>query len=368
MSNKKNIFFTIIVPCYNVELYIEECIKNIRLQSYNNYRILLINDGSTDHTEELIYQAAMGHSDIIYLNSNAINEGINNANDCNSECRQATTQNYGLVTTRNRGLVYALEEAPVDDKGYEWIIFLDADDTLLQETLEKINTVICNNTSLDFILTDFCYIYQKDPSRNKHVSTGLDAGLYQAKEIGKNFESKIPWSVISCIGTKIYNSDFIRRTGLRFSDYYKYNEDGAFSIQAFSYADKVYYINYPCYQYLQRDGSIMHSYRPNYYATLDHVVDLYGEYLETVNTIGKTALYRKRIHLVLEAFINELRFHHYKEYNDLFDSLAKDIKVRKAAKIILFNNESLLKNRIFAILLLLKMRGLIKWYISEQIL
>ena len=92
-----------IIPAYNAEKVIEECIRSIIKIDYNNYEIVVVNDGSTDHTEEII-------------------KSYNDA-----RLKVITQKNSGVSTARNRGLLEA---------SGEYIAFVDADDTLESKAYE----------------------------------------------------------------------------------------------------------------------------------------------------------------------------------------------------------------------------------------
>ena len=65
MLNKNNIKISVIVPCYNIESYLPRCIESILAQTYKNLEIILISDGSTDGTDEVIREYAKKDSRII---------------------------------------------------------------------------------------------------------------------------------------------------------------------------------------------------------------------------------------------------------------------------------------------------------------
>lgn len=58
MLNKNNIKISVIVPCYNIESYLPRCIESILAQTYKNLEVILISDGSTDGTDEVIREYA----------------------------------------------------------------------------------------------------------------------------------------------------------------------------------------------------------------------------------------------------------------------------------------------------------------------
>lgn len=111
---------SIIIPAYNAELYIEKAINSILNQSYQNFEIIVTNDGSTDSTESVISQ----YSD--------------------SRIHTISQTNGGMSSARNAGLRAATGE---------FISFLDSDDYWLPEKLEKQVALIQDNPDLGFCST-----------------------------------------------------------------------------------------------------------------------------------------------------------------------------------------------------------------------
>ena len=95
---------SIIVPVYNASLYLRECLDSILTQSYTDYELILVDDGSTDGSE-------------------AILSAYRDAYPCIKLIRQ---ENKGVSAARNRGLDCAVGE---------WVAFIDADDYLLPGAL-----------------------------------------------------------------------------------------------------------------------------------------------------------------------------------------------------------------------------------------
>ncbi len=126
---------SIVVPAYNAEKYIAEAIESVISQTYNNWELIIINDGSTDKTEEIIRDFEDNRITIFYQ------------------------KNSGVCSARNRGIAFA--------KG-EYITFLDADDILPQKSLELRVKFLQNNPKID--LVDGC-ISIKDKDMNTTIKT-----------------------------------------------------------------------------------------------------------------------------------------------------------------------------------------------------
>ena len=112
---------SVIVPVYNSEAYLENCLNSIIQQTYQNLEIILVNDGSTDGSDELCKSYAEAHRNVTVLNQ----------------------KNLGLSAARNSGIRYAQGE---------YLFFLDADDllhpsaikTLVDNATDNRNLVICD--------------------------------------------------------------------------------------------------------------------------------------------------------------------------------------------------------------------------------
>lgn len=113
--------FSIIIPVYNAEQFLEKCINSVISQSFTDYEMILINDGSKDRSEEICRQASEERGNIKYLSQ----------------------KNAGPSSARNRGI-----EAAVG----EYIVFLDADDKLETEGLATLNRIVSEHTP-DVILS-----------------------------------------------------------------------------------------------------------------------------------------------------------------------------------------------------------------------
>lgn len=105
------LYFSIIIPLYNKAAYIENTLKSVLHQSYSNYEIIVVNDGSTDESEEKV----LGFND--------------------SRIRFYSIKNQGVSVARNFG---------IEKAKYDYIVFLDADDLWMVKHLETLKILIQN--------------------------------------------------------------------------------------------------------------------------------------------------------------------------------------------------------------------------------
>lgn len=226
--------FSIIICAYNVENYVRTAIESVLHQTYKNYELILVNDGSTDETLKIIKS---------YKNTNI--KVINNV------------KNMGLGASRN--------EAVKKARG-EYILYLDADDTLYNEdTLKKINETI-NNQQLDICYFGVQYI-------------GGSNKCYLPNAENSTKEARIACDMHFAVSSKCWRREFLRQKNLEFIED-MYYEDMVYSIKAVIMADKIGYGEFPIYNYYRnREGSIMSTPSikrcTDMYRMLENVMELY---------------------------------------------------------------------------------------------
>lgn len=204
--------YSIIVPVYNGEKYLENCLNSIFKQTNQDFEIICVNDGSTDSSMSILNQYA---DDIIIINQ----------------------ENMGLSIARNNGVKKA---------NGRYLIFIDCDDYIENKLLEKIDIVSKNNPDLiRFGLNEIINDQKQEitaPVFNNLV--GFDA----FKEILKN-----KYVEPACIYA--YNKDFYIKNNFEFMPN-MYHEDFGLIPKIILKADKVTSINYPGYNYVKRENSI----------------------------------------------------------------------------------------------------------------
>ena len=136
MDNKQNnIFFSIIICCYNSEKYLDETIESIINQKYKFWEIILVNDGSNDSTEKIALDFKNSGLPIVY---------------------HKNTKNLGFAKTRNIAVKLA---------NYEWIVINDHDDIMMNDKLEIQSKLIVDNNEYKFFFGD-AYFYENDTNVN----------------------------------------------------------------------------------------------------------------------------------------------------------------------------------------------------------
>ena len=219
---KKKPFFSIIVPIYNVENYLAECLDSILAQTYTDFELLLINDGSTDKSGEIAEQYANKEKERISL---------------------IHQQNAGQSVARNKGLQLA--------RG-EYIVFVDSDDRLKKDALAYYAEHL-KNKNIDIIYTEFSLI------SNEGKELGRQKFWFDMDKFGGNIESGVTllrslYQKKAVLFTYLWQGA-IKKTFLESNNItlreYIYSEDILFGLSCFSCAKKVFVSKECFYEYRQ---------------------------------------------------------------------------------------------------------------------
>jgi glycosyltransferase involved in cell wall biosynthesis len=262
---------SVIIPVYNTEKYLDDCLKSIITQSYNNIEIICVDDGSTDNSLEKLKMYAE-HDDRIYV---------------------FTEKNRGQSIARNNGIKRA--------KG-KYIYFMDSDDVLEDNAFKRIYDEIDSN-DLDLLLfdgktfkdinTDMEFFYIR-----KHSYEGVFTGLDLFKKMVENRE----YYVSPCI--QLARLEFLTSNELYFEPGI-IHEDNIYTFKAMLKAGRVKHISDRLYLRRVRKNSTMTSSKKfdNVYGLFICIVEIF-KYLE-INKIDEN--YEKACVKVLEDLINNAR-------------------------------------------------------------
>lgn len=215
---------SIIIPAYNAEAFIKNCIDSILAQSYKDFEIVIVNDGSKDSTLEIIKEYEKADNRI----------------------RVISKENGGVSSARNEGLKNA---------SGDYVTFVDADDALTPTALEDMVSLMSDDT-------DFVVCSHNDIRFNKKPYIEIPA-VYKADEIDKKFiefdrVTWWPWA-------KLYRRSVISDNNLEYDLSVNFAEDHIFNLLFAKHikgnvvvSDKVVY-NYYCLR-----GGLCSKYYPDF--------------------------------------------------------------------------------------------------------
>ena len=207
---------SIIVPVYNVEAYLERCVESILKQTYTNFELLLINDGSTDKSGDLCDQLALRDDRIRVIHK----------------------ENGGLSHARNRG---------IDEASADLIGFIDSDDYIDADMYETLYRQL-KEANADLAMCDHYDVYNQIPE--KQVSEIKTWQFSSEEAIKMVMEAKV-LSVTAV--NKLYRKELFNQ--LRF-EIGKIAEDAFIMIRLLDQCQKVVATNEKKYYYVHRENSI----------------------------------------------------------------------------------------------------------------
>lgn len=210
---KENQLISVIVPVYNVEKYLDECIESIVNQSYTNLEIILVDDGSTDNSGEKCDIWATKDNRIIVIHKS----------------------NGGLGNARNVGMSYA---------NGEWIGFVDSDDFIEPEMYEVLYRG-CIENEADLSMVGLA-IYENGLKKQLKMHSG-NVIIYEDKQWMKEYyEKNKSGNIIPSACSKLYKKYLLE--GKLFPEN-RYYEDLLISTSVMLDANRIAYIDVPCYNY-----------------------------------------------------------------------------------------------------------------------
>lgn len=231
---------SIIVPIYNVEKYLEECIESIISQTYKNIEIILVNDGSTDGSKKIVDEYASKYKFIKVIHK----------------------KNGGLSDARNCG---------IKNSNGEYICFVDSDDIVTNDYIETMYYNIKNyNTCI--AACGMCNFYED--GKKQEICFKNIKQLYVGEDAHKYLNIMGYFNVSSC--NKLYKKELFDNIEFPVG---KKSEDWYIMYKLLDYAGSIYYSSDVKYLYRQRTGSITKSKKINYDAIFaaKEVIDYYKE-------------------------------------------------------------------------------------------
>ncbi len=219
---------SIIVPVYNTSKYLDKCLNSLVNQTLADIEIIIINDGSTDNSVDIINRYKKDFSNIVLINK----------------------RNCGVSAARNDGIRIA--------KG-KYIGFVDSDDYIATNMYEKMyKTSIINNS--DVVV---CDLYEINAHRIKKMSSGLNKNLGSKNQIRANMNN-----INSTLCNKIYKTSILKNNLFTVNMEY---EDVEFLYKLFPKLNNISYVDSALYYYNVRDDSKTHTYSDTWYKLLDNL-------------------------------------------------------------------------------------------------
>lgn len=209
----QNPSISIIVPIYNREKWLRNCLDSISSQTFKDWECILINDGSTDNSLKIAQEYAANDPRFIVFSQ----------------------ENQGVSAARNLGLDHAQGK---------WLAFVDSDDEIAPDYLEILYKLGEDNNADLVNASSICHY-----NGNKELSITLNDTIYtfQAEDFGNYFNSRMPGII------KLYRLDLIKEHHLRFETKFHFAEDLIFCIEFYLRAQRFATSSKAIYKYYIRD-------------------------------------------------------------------------------------------------------------------
>lgn len=227
---------SVIMPAYNTEKYIKRSINSVLSQTYSNLELIIINDGSSDGTEQIILEFKKRDDRIKYFK----------------------IKNSGSAVARNIGL---------DNVTGKYIAFVDSDDYIDKNMFEILMSKM-NKFDCDIVSCSFNKVYTNKVTEE---ITYLGEGLYDKKRLKEEFypsliankfliKGVVPLQMV----TKLYKNSLIKENNLKFIPKLRMGQDMEFSRKTLLYANSLYYLPHAkLYNYVHNKSSRTQTYLNN---------------------------------------------------------------------------------------------------------
>jgi len=246
---------SIIVPVYNTEKYLHRCIDSIISQTFSDWELILVDDGSTDNSPGICDEYAQKDSRIKVIHK----------------------KNGGVSSARNVGL---------DNATGRFITFVDADDIIANDYLEYVSPYLIENTYRAVTIS----AVRMSNDGELSAYTSYNDGEVPIDDFIKNLTHYVSWGYF-------FDNEIIKNNGLKYDESLAMSEDAVFILQYFQYIQSVYTMSVKKYYYRVNEASVTNN-GMNYQKSLNHyraavqIHNLKGNGLLSVSTINQAVLYQ----------------------------------------------------------------------------
>jgi glycosyltransferase involved in cell wall biosynthesis len=264
----ENVKVSVIVPIYNAENYLEACLKSILEQTFKDFELILVDDGSKDRSLKICETFAESDDRVVVIHQ----------------------ENCGSSSAKNTGLKVA---------NGEYIAFCDADDTIDTDYIQNLyQGVLLDN--VDVCIGNFAFITEKNGEILTRKTVEIEKGSYRIKEFMSFYPRYMTQAIIGSPCNKLYKHKIIVDNSLDFNTQLKNNEDTHFNFDFLSKCQSVYVSDKPYYNYYNRINVASAS-----KGYIENIFDIYVlTYFKAVDFLRKTDTYDNNIGFQNQYFID----------------------------------------------------------------
>jgi len=290
--------FSIVVPVYNVEQYLENCLESIVNQTYDNYEVIIVNDGSTDNSQSIIDK---------YVSKD-------------KRFKSYIKKNGGLSDARNYGVTKV--------KG-DYLLFVDSDDSINRDLLLELNKVL-DNGDVDLIKFGVNLIKSDNEMEKVVCETKNNISGEEAFRVMQNNSLFVTaWSYV-------YKYSFWKKNNFKY-EIGRVHEDYGLTPYVVLKANRVSIIDYLGYNYYVRSNSIMNNnQRDKLLKKNEDSLYLFDLNMKVISDDNKIGLDSRRF---FESFMANGLINRCKLLDvDMLKEYILELKKRKIGRYLLSNN------------------------------
>ena len=272
MEKKKKPFVSVIIPVYNVEKYLSQCLDSVVSQTLENIEIIIVNDGSTDGSLKIINDYAEKDDRIIVVNQT----------------------NGGYAKAVNKGLSLA---------SGEYVAEIDSDDYINKNMYQKLYDIACKN-DIDIVVGRYAEFIGKDLTFKMFPKSFVPDGYQNVKLYTKNIyeENKLELLGFTAIWSAIYKRSLIVNNKITLNENVRCYNDNGFWFRTRAVASTIYYDDEIMYFYrVDVAGQTIKKMNERYPLLIDEFVDIKNQYI-------KMGIWKQNANFWFRHFVNNVLY------------------------------------------------------------
>ena len=296
-----NVNISVIMPVYNSEKYLNKSIESVLGQSYKDFELILVDDGSTDSSGKICDEYAVSDTRIKVIHQ----------------------ANGGVSKARNTGIARSVGK---------YILFLDSDDEMDQNLMEE-NFKIIEKLDPDILIFNFRYVFPDHTTENGFKQNKLFFGDNR-KFFDEKLEKVVENELMNAPWNKIIRKEMIQNNNLHFDERFSILEDAMFSISACTVANSICVNSNIYHSYnIWGSGSLRTKWSENRFEAIKELYKLERRYCgkyennkQQTSFFGKIFCKSLFAYMQLTSVTPDLT---YKKRKEVIKSVCNDIKVRQ---------------------------------------
>jgi len=232
---EKKPLISVVIPVYQVENYIQNSLKSVVEQTFTDYEIIIVDDGSTDRSIEIA-----------------------------KEILQRSEKNFKIIHQQNSGQGIARNKG-VEMSSGEWIYFMDSDDIIQPWTFEMMQNTV-QQQNVDIVFTEFQYVNEETCFKSAEVKK--EVALFNNAEMMQGFLDR---TIIPLVPGTLYKSTFLKNNHIEHKKI-RWSEDQFFMWCVLNKVSQAAFLKTITYNYVRHPNSIMTS------TQLDKIISAYEEF------------------------------------------------------------------------------------------